>query len=170
MKRKRIGNLAAAPHVVWSILFIIAPLLFVLYYTLTDPEGGFTLENISRLFTGNYVLIFLNSLCLALIATVICLALAYPLAYLIASMKQKRQKIIILLIMLPLWMNFLITTYSWMTLLEDTGVINTLLSKIGGPSSAATTQLQLEMMEARTDLVGLQDITRIWSSFKFIIF
>ena len=131
MKRKCIGNLAAAPHVVWSILFIIAPLLFVLYYTLTDPEGGFTLENISRLFTGNYVLIFLNSLCLALIATVICLALAYPLAYLIASMKQKRQKIIILLIMLPLWMNFLITTYSWMTLLEDTGVINTLLSKIG---------------------------------------
>ena len=131
MKRKRIGNLAAAPHVVWSILFIIAPLLFVLYYTLTDPEGGFTLENISRLFTGNYVLIFLNSLCLALIATVICLALAYPLAYLIASMKQRRQKIVILLIMLPLWMNFLITTYSWMTLLEDTGVINTLLSKIG---------------------------------------
>ena len=134
MKNRRTGNLAAAPHVVWSILFIIAPLLFVLYYTLTDPEGGFTLENISRLFTGNYVLIFLNSLCLALIATVICLALAYPLAYLIASMKQKRQKIVILLIMLPLWMNFLITTYSWMTLLEDTGVINTLLSKIGlGP-------------------------------------
>ena len=131
MKNRRTGNLAAAPHVVWSILFIIAPLLFVLYYTLTDPEGGFTLENISRLFTGNYVLIFLNSLCLALIATVICLALAYPLAYLIASMKQRRQKIVILLIMLPLWMNFLITTYSWMTLLEDTGVINTLLSKIG---------------------------------------
>ena len=55
MKRKRIGNLAAAPHVVWSILFIIAPLLFVLYYTLTDPEGGFTLENISRLFTGTAI-------------------------------------------------------------------------------------------------------------------
>ncbi len=134
MRKRRISNLAAAPHIVWSILFIIAPLIFVVYYTLTDLNGEFTTENITRLFTGNYVQIFVNSLCLALIATVICLVLAYPLAYILSGMKERRQKIMILLIMLPLWMNFLITTYSWMTLLEDTGVINTLLGKVGlGP-------------------------------------
>ena len=134
MRKRRISNLAAAPHIVWSILFIIAPLIFVVYYTLTDLNGEFTTENITRLFTGNYVQIFVNSLCLALIATVICLVLAYPLAYILSGMKERRQKIMILLIMLPLWMNFLITTYSWMTLLEDTGVINTLLDKVGlGP-------------------------------------
>ncbi len=134
MRKRRISNLAAAPHIVWSILFIIAPLIFVVYYTLTDLNGEFTTENITRLFTGNYVQIFVNSLCLALIATVICLVLAYPLAYILSGMKARRQKIMILLIMLPLWMNFLITTYSWMTLLEDTGVINTLLGKVGlGP-------------------------------------
>ena len=134
MRKRRISNLAAAPHIVWSILFIIAPLIFVVYYTLTDLNGEFTTENITRLFTGNYVQIFVNSLCLALIATVICLVLAYPLAYILSGMKARRQKIMILLIMLPLWMNFLITTYSWMTLLEDTGVINTLLDKVGlGP-------------------------------------
>lgn len=131
MKHRRTARLAVAPHIVWSILFIVAPLLFVIYYTLTDGEGGFTTENITRLFTGNYVLIFVNSVCLALIATVICLVLSYPLAYILSSMKVRRQKAVILLIMLPLWMNFLITTYSWMTLLEDTGVINTLLQKIG---------------------------------------
>jgi len=134
MRRRRLQNLAAAPHIVWSVLFIVAPLLFVIYYTLTDQNGEFTTENISRLFTGNYVLIFVNSLCLALIATVICLVLAYPLAYILSTLKARRQKILILLIMIPLWMNFLITTYSWMTLLEDTGVINTLLGKLGlGP-------------------------------------
>ncbi len=134
MRRRRLQDLAAAPHIVWSVLFIIAPLLFVIYYTLTDQNGEFTTENITRLFTGNYVLIFVNSLCLALIATVICLVLAYPLAYILSTLKARSQKIMILLIMLPLWMNFLITTYSWMTLLEDTGVINTLLGKIGlGP-------------------------------------
>ena len=134
MRRRRLQNLAAAPHIVWSVLFIVAPLLFVIYYTLTDQNGEFTTENLSRLFTGNYVLILVNSLCLALIATVICLVLSYPLAYILSTLKERRQKILILLIMIPLWMNFLITTYSWMTLLEDTGVINTLLGKIGlGP-------------------------------------
>ena len=73
----------------------------------------------------------MNSLCLALIATVICLLIAYPLAYIFTKLTRKWQKICMLLLMIPLWMNFLITTYSWMTILEDTGVINTLLGKIG---------------------------------------
>ncbi|MBQ1887173.1 MAG: ABC transporter permease [Firmicutes bacterium] len=134
MKRGILQRAAAAPHVVWSALFIIAPLIFVLYYTFTGQDGSFTLDNITRLGTGNYLMIFVNSLCMALIATVICFVIAYPAAYIFSRMKKKTQKLCILLIMLPLWMNFLITTYSWMTILEDTGVINTLLGLVGlGP-------------------------------------
>lgn len=134
MKRGILQRAAAAPHVVWSALFIIAPLIFVLYYTFTGQDGSFTLDNITRLGIGNYLMIFVNSLCMALIATVICFVIAYPAAYIFSRMKKKSQKLCILLIMLPLWMNFLITTYSWMTILEDTGVINTLLGLVGlGP-------------------------------------
>ena len=122
---------AAVPHIVWSIIFIIAPLLFMIYYAFTGPDGSFTFENLSRLWTGNYVLIFVNSICLALIATVICLIIAYPLAYIFTKMSARWQKLMMLLLMIPLWMNFLITTYSWMTILEDTGIINTFLGKIG---------------------------------------
>lgn len=131
MKRSFIERAAAAPHIVWSVLFIIAPLLFVVYYSFTDMDGNFTFENIERLWNGDYLLILLNSVCLALIATVICLIIAYPTAYFFSRMRAKWQKIMILLIMVPLWMNFLITTYSWMTILEDTGVINSILSAIG---------------------------------------
>ncbi len=131
MKRSFIERAAAAPHIVWSVLFIIAPLLFVVYYSFTDLDGNFTFENIERLWNGDYLLILLNSLCLALIATVICLIIAYPTAYFFSRMRAKWQKIMILLIMVPLWMNFLITTYSWMTILEDTGVLNSVLTAIG---------------------------------------
>ncbi len=131
MKRSFIERAAAAPHIVWSVLFIIAPLLFVIYYSFTDLDGNFTFENIERLWNGDYLLILLNSLCLALIATVICLIIAYPTAYFFSRMRAKWQKIMILLIMVPLWMNFLITTYSWMTILEDTGVLNSVFSAIG---------------------------------------
>jgi spermidine/putrescine transport system permease protein len=134
LKMSNRRNLAAYPHIVWSALFIVAPMLFVLYYTFTDGAGDPTLENITRIGTSNYLLIFLNSLCMALIATVICLVIAYPLAYIFSRMRADTQSIMMVLIMLPLWMNFLITTYSWMTLLEDTGIINTLLGYIGiGP-------------------------------------
>ena len=134
MRRGFAQRFAAVPHVVWSVIFIIAPLLFMIYYAFTGPDGSFTFENVTRLFTGNYVLIFVNSLCLALISTVLCLVIAYPLAYIFTKLSNKWQRTAMLLIMIPLWMNFLITTYSWMTILEDTGVINTLLGKIGlGP-------------------------------------
>ncbi len=131
MKKSFLERASAYPHIVWSVLFIIAPLIFVVYYTFTDADGAFTTENIARLFTSNYVLIFVNSVCLALIATVICLVIAYPLAYIFSRMREKWQRIMILLIMIPLWMNFLITTYSWMTILEDTGIINSILSVFG---------------------------------------
>ena len=131
MKKSFLERASAYPHIVWSVLFIIAPLIFVVYYTFTDADGAFTTENIARLFTSNYVLIFVNSVRLALIATVICLVIAYPLAYIFSRMREKWQRIMILLIMIPLWMNFLITTYSWMTILEDTGIINSILSVFG---------------------------------------
>ena len=120
-------TIAAAPHLVWSVMFIVAPLLFVLYYAFTGKDGSFSFENILNLFTADYITIFLRSLCFAIIATFICLLIAYPLAYFISRMKKHTQGILILLVMLPMWMNLLIRTYCWMNLLETNGLINTLL-------------------------------------------
>lgn len=121
---------AAAPHIVWSVLFIIVPLIFVAYYAFTD-NGSFTLSNISAFFTKDYLLIFWKSVKLALIATAICLLMGYPIAYFITTCKPKTQRLLIILLMLPMWMNFLIRTYALMTLLQDTGILNALLGVIG---------------------------------------
>ncbi len=117
----------AAPHLVWSVLFIVAPLLFILYYSFTDRDGNFSFSNISALFSGNYLSIFLRSLYFAIIATFICLLIAYPLAYFLSRMKPRTQAVLMMLIMLPMWMNLLIRTYCWMNLLESNGLINTVL-------------------------------------------
>ena len=122
---------AAAPHIVWSVLFIIIPLIFVVYYAFTDRDFNFTLENIKAFFSENYLLIFWRSVKLALIATFICLLIGYPAAYFISKASPKKQKILITLIMLPMWMNFLIRTYAWMVILQDTGIINSFLGKLG---------------------------------------
>ena len=133
-KKSFMQRAAAAPHVVWAVLFIIAPLIFVVYYAFTDKDGAFTFDNIGEMFQASYLEVFLRSLCFAFLATVICLVIAYPIAYFIAKTKPKTQKILIMLVMLPQWLNFLIRTYSWMALLEDTGIINTILGAIGiGP-------------------------------------
>ena len=133
-KRSFLQTIAAYPHIAWSVLFIIAPLLFVIYYTFTDGEGQFTIQNIVNLANPNYLSIFARSICFAIVATFICLLIAYPLAYFISRMGAGRQRILLLLVMLPMWMNLLIRTYSWMNILENNGLINTLLSKIGvGP-------------------------------------
>ncbi len=132
-KRGLMQRYAAAPHIVWSVLFIIAPLIFVAYYAFTDADGAFTLANVSSFFTEKYLLIFFRSLKLALIATVICLLLGYPIAYFISRSKPKTQKILILLLMLPMWMNFLIRTYAIMVLIQDTGIINSFLGSFGIP-------------------------------------
>ena len=121
---------AAAPHIVWSVLFIIVPLIFVAYYAFTD-SGSFTLSNISAFFTKDYLLIFWKSVKLALIATAICLLMGYPIAYFITTCKPKTQRLLIILLMLPMWMNFLIRTYALMTLLQDTGILNSLLGAFG---------------------------------------
>ena len=123
---------AAAPHIAWAILFVIAPLIFVAYYAFTNSaDGSFTMANITAFFTKEYLLIFWRSVKLAFFATLICLLLGYPTAYFISRCKPSTQKILIVLLMLPMWTNFLIRTYSIMTLLQDTGILNSLLGAIG---------------------------------------
>ena len=127
MKKKNslMRSAAAAPHVFWAILFIILPLIIVVYYAFTNAEGNFDLGNIASL--ADYAPIFGLSLELAIIATAICLLVGYPLAYFISKAKPKNQKLFIMLLMLPMWTNLLIRTYSIMALLDNGGIINTLL-------------------------------------------
>ena len=130
--RSLLQRYAAAPHIVWSVLFILVPLIFVAYYAFTDVNtNSFTMSNISAFFTKDYLLIFWKSVRLAIIATAICLLLGYPVAYFITTCKPKTPKLLVVLLMLPMWMNFLIRTYALMTLLQDTGIINSILGAIG---------------------------------------
>ncbi len=139
----RANRLALGPYTIWATLFILVPLVFVAYYAFTDNNFQFTLENVQRFFTATstilqedgssqevrtYLLIFWRSLKLAIISTAICLVLGYPLAYSMARAEPKTQKIFMTIIMIPMWMNFLIRTYAWMTILQDTGIFNNLLS------------------------------------------
>ena len=135
-RRSLLQRYAAAPHIVWAILFIIAPLIFVAYYAFTDTVDGsvvFSIENLKTFFTPAYLKIFARSVGLALISTVICLILGYPIAYFISRTKPKTQRLLILLIMLPMWMNFIIRTYSISELIKDTGIINSFLGNFGIP-------------------------------------
>ncbi len=127
-----VKSLINAPYLLWSVLFIIAPMIMVVYYAFTDRNGDWTLANITAL--GAYSQTFIRSIWYAFVATLICLVIAYPLAYIMSRSSMSKQRTIMMLVMLPMWMNFLIRTYSWITILANTGIINTLLSKIGvGP-------------------------------------
>ena len=123
-------SFAAVPHTVWTVLFIVAPMLFVLYFAFTDANGQFALSNISGL--SQYTNVFILSIAFALIATVVCLIIGYPLAYFISKAKPKNQKLFIMLLMLPMWTNLLIRTYSIMALLDNGGIINTVLMQTLG--------------------------------------
>ena len=127
MKKKNsiMHSIAAAPHIFWAFLFILLPLFIVLYYAFTDVNGAFTLENVSSL--SEYMQIFGLSIELSVIATFICLLVGYPLAYIIARAKPHHQKFFIMLLMLPMWTNLLIRTYSIMAILDDGGFLNSLL-------------------------------------------
>ena len=143
--RGLIQRLTLTPYSVWAALFIVVPLIFVAYYAFTDASFQFTTENVTRFFTATsvvddgeavrevhtYLLIFMRSLKLAVISTLICLLMGYPIAYIMARAKARTQKIMVTLIMIPMWMNFLIRTYAWMTILQDTGIFNGLLSALG---------------------------------------
>ena len=130
-KRSFLETFAAVPHSVWVALFILAPLLFIVYFAFTDTYGNFTLDNISML--SSYTHIFVLSICFALIATTICLLIGYPLAYFISQLKPSTQKILIVLIMLPMWISLLIRTYSLMALLDNGGLVSSFLVGLGLP-------------------------------------
>lgn len=129
MKQKRKLAWLSAPYGLWMIIFTVVPLAIVVYYAFTDRTGAFTLDNISEI--ERYIDVFVSSLVFGLAATLLCLLLGYPIAYSISRAKGSRQKIMVMLVMIPQWMNFLIRTYAWMTLLEDTGLINTVLGFFG---------------------------------------
>ncbi|MBQ7004812.1 MAG: ABC transporter permease [Clostridia bacterium] len=125
-------KLTAAPYLVWAGIFIIVPLIFVLIYSVTDADGNFTLEYISDI--GKYKDVMLTSIWLGFIATVISLVIAYPLAYIMARTTANVQRTMMILVMLPMWMNLLIRTYSMMILLQDTGIINNTLTALNLPN------------------------------------
>ena len=122
-------RIAALPHTLWALIFIVAPLLFVLYFAFTDTKGEFSFSNIQLL--SSYSHIFLVSICFALVATAICLLIGYPLAFAMSRAKPTTQKLLMVLLMLPMWISLLIRTYSLMTLLDNGGLLNTLLQKLG---------------------------------------
>ena len=132
MKKTSIGNAhVASPYVVWSAIFIIVPLIMVAYYSFTDEAGNFTLNNIAKIVEFNYIKIFGVSILYAFIATVITLLISFPLAYFMTKTKVSTQGTLMLLVMLPMWMNLLIRTYSLSNILERNGIINTFLETVG---------------------------------------
>ncbi|MCD8390757.1 MAG: ABC transporter permease [Firmicutes bacterium] len=123
---------AAVPYQIWMLIFVLVPLLMVAYFAFTDSNGAYTLENIIK--TGEYVPIFAKSILFALIATVICLVIAYPLSYILSTLDISYQSTVLMIIMLPMWMNFLLRTYAWQTILGNNGIINEFFGFFGiGP-------------------------------------
>ena len=130
MKKKSslMTHIAGSPYIVWAALFIIVPLCMVAYYAFTDKSGNFTFDNMLSI--GKYADTIVLSIWLGLLATVISLVVAYPLAMIMAAKGPEKQSRMTMLIMLPMWMNFLLRTYSWMTILEDNGLLTTGLNYI----------------------------------------
>lgn len=126
------SKICSAPYYLWAAIFIVIPLCMVFYYAFTDSAGNFTLSNLSEipLFADTYLI----SILLGIIATVICLIIGYPVAYIISKINVKKQSIVLMLIMLPMWINLLLRTYALMMLMEDTGIINSILSFLHLPT------------------------------------
>ncbi len=122
-------RLAAAPHILWAIMFIVFPMIFVLFFAFTDADGNFSFSNITSL--SQYGHVFVLSIAFALIATVICLIIGYPLAYFMSKQSPRAQKMLMVLVMLPMWCNLLIRTYALMALLDNGGLLNALLEAMG---------------------------------------
>lgn len=119
----------AIPYVVWMGLFVVAPILMVVVYAFSAADGGFTLSNFARM--GTYTVVFTRSFKLAIIATAICLLIGYPVSYMMSKEGPHFQRMAMVIIMLPMWINFLLRTYSWMSILENNGLLNQLFQKIG---------------------------------------
>ena len=124
------NKLLAAPYLLWMAVFTIVPLGIVVVYAFTDSAtGAFTLHNLTTL--GTYLPIFLKSIWLALLATMLCLILGYPVAWFIAQCGERGRRFLYMLIMLPMCISFLLRTLAWVALLEDTGILNSLLASLG---------------------------------------
>lgn len=123
------GKRSAAPFIVWMALFTIVPLAMVVWFAFTDASGNWTFDNILAI--GDYAETFLSSIAMGAVATLICLVLAYPLAYSISRSSERVQQTMVMIIMLPMWMNFLLRTYAWMSILENTGLLNRFFDAIG---------------------------------------
>ena len=119
----------AVPYEVWMAIFVVAPIVIIVVYAFSSADGGFSLENFVNM--GEYTDVFLRSFKLALIATAVCLLIGYPVSYWMSREGKSFQRMAMVLIMLPMWMNFLLRTYSWMTILENNGLLNQLFQKIG---------------------------------------
>ena len=117
------------PYVGWMALFVVAPIILMVVYAFSTADGSFTLENFADM--GTYAVVFGRSFKLALIATAICLLIGYPVSYMMAKEGPLFQRLAMVLIMLPMWMNFLLRTYSWMSILENNGLLNQFFSTIG---------------------------------------
>lgn len=132
MKRNRQNILLNSPYIAWSVIFIIVPLIFVVYYAFTDQSGAFTFQNVKDFFTsGIYMSVFGRSVAYAFWATLICLIIGYPFAYCMTKINISAQRMCMLLIMLPMLMNLIVRTYSWRQILENNGIINKLLTSLG---------------------------------------
>lgn len=125
MKSKKLS----IPYIIWMLVFTMIPLVMIVITAFADRSGNFSLEPFKRAFEQTGV--FTKSLWIAFISTVICLVLSYPLAYMITKMKRSTQRMVIMLLMIPMWMNFLLRIYAWIILLQDNGPIDTVLSFFG---------------------------------------
>ncbi len=122
------GKWLAMPFTVWSVVFILIPLFMIFYYGFVDKSGVFTLENVMAIAEPEHIKALGLSILLSLIATIICLVLAYPLSLILSGLGVNRNSFIVLIFILPMWMNFLLRTLAWQTLLEKTGVMNSILA------------------------------------------
>lgn len=131
---RKTSALMASPYLGWALIFIIVPIGMILYYGLTDDSGAFTFANLTAIARPEHMKSLLLALELSLVSTVICFILAYPLGMILANNKMSSEGILTTLFILPMWMNFLLRTLAWMTLLENRGVLNSLLNAIHLPS------------------------------------
>ena len=133
----KLGLKISSPYIIWSGLFIIIPLFLIIFFAFTRSDNGtytFTLNNFEELMQPMYFRIFYRSIKLALISTILCLLIGYPAAYIIAKSKASRQSVLLMLVIIPMWMNFLLRTYAWSAILGRNGVLNTILTSIGLPA------------------------------------
>lgn len=119
------------PYGLWMLIFLIIPILYLFYLAFTNEASVLSMENFARVFEPKNMKVILRSFNIAFISTLICLLIGYPLAYFMSKLNKKLRAIIMMLLMIPMWMNFLLRTYSWVTILSKKGLLNTLLTSLG---------------------------------------